>query len=60
MLMINNSINFIIMFKKEIIRENGQILEVIWQDAYGRHKDVTVLGTYDEDKPKKNEKKVKE
>lgn len=43
------------MYKKYIKRENGKILEIIEEDAYGKHKTVTLLGTYDEKKTKKGE-----
>ena len=43
------------MFRKYIKRENGKILEIIEEDAYGIHKTVEVIGTYDE--PKETKKK---
>ena len=47
-----------IMYKREIIRENGKIYEVIWEDAYGRHKTVNYIADYEEPKVeiKKNKK----
>ena len=45
------------MFKKEIIKENGKIYEVIWQDAYGRFKNINYIADYEEEKPKVENKK---
>lgn len=53
---------FNIMFKKEIIKENGKIYEVIWQDAYGKRRNINYIADYEEPKPeiKKNKKSLDE
>lgn len=50
------------MFKKEIIKENGKIYEVIWQDAYGKRRNINYIADYEEPKPeiKKNKKSLDE
>ena len=45
------------MFKKEIIKENGKIWEVIWQDSEGRHKNINFLANYYEEPKTENKKK---
>lgn len=45
------------MFKREIKKENGKIYEVIWQDAYGKHKNINYIADYEE--PKVEIKKTK-
>lgn len=51
-----------IMYKREIIRENGKIYEVIWQDAYGRRLNIYHIADYEEPKieKKKNKKSLDE
>lgn len=46
------------MYKREIIRENGKIYEVIWQDAYGRFKNINYIADYEVEKPVKKDKKI--
>lgn len=50
------------MFKKEIIKENGKIYEVIWQDAYGKRCNINYIADYEEPKVenKKNKKSLDE
>lgn len=46
-----------IMYKREIIRENGKIYEVIWQDAYGKRCNINYIADYEVEKPKVENKK---
>lgn len=46
------------MFKKEIIKKDGKIYEVIWQDAYGKRLNVNYIADiYEDEKPKVENKK---
>lgn len=48
------------MYKREIIKKEGKIYEVIYQDAELRHKNINYIADYNEkvEKPVTDKKKV--